>query len=111
MTRQVYSELIAFTRLASVGTSLLGNPPMGTMWIIKDATVQLDEPFPHEWPGWYLQDDHLVPWFSRLNHWCIGGASYEWHGSQVIPGGGGVYFKSLAETWCVRISGYQLTLP
>jgi hypothetical protein len=108
----VYSKLLGARLDPIAGVTLLGAPPSGTKWIVKDIAVCNDTPSGGDLGGFAIQDGLGIIIFAQLQPWVALNGYYDWHGSQVIEFTDSLNFLSLDYiAWSVRISGYELTTP
>jgi hypothetical protein len=107
----VYSKLLGEITVPSIGINTIGGPPVGTVWVVKDMTVQLPDTFIHSALGFYIQDTAGAIIFSVVLPWAMSSVCYEWKGSQLIEPGTYLELNALEASWHVRVTGYELTLP
>jgi hypothetical protein len=108
----VYSKLLGARLDPVAGVTLLGYPPSGTKWIVKDIAVFNATPPGGDIGGFLIQDNLGIVIYGEMFPWVALNAYYQWHGTQVIEYTDGVNFNSLDYiAWSVRICGYELTTP
>jgi hypothetical protein len=108
----VYSKLLAGRNDPVAGDTLLGTPPAGHKWVIKDIAVFNNTPPGGDINGFYVHDTVGLIIFARLFPFVALSGYYEWHGGQVIEEADAIYFNTPDYiSWSVRISGYELLLP
>lgn len=111
MANPVYSIAQASTGLLASGTTDLGGPPDGFVWVIRDMRMtNLDVGLVYK-NGFRVYDSNLTSLWTIQEPFAMAGPTFEWHGHQVIEGDQTISVTTGETGWELRISGYQLTLP
>lgn len=110
MSRNVYSLRIFATGGLDVAAGTVGPiVPAGLIYVVRDIDI-VDETGAgtDEMVVYGPTGGHVL--VLRQGHEIVG-FNYAWRGRQVYAEGERVGFQSIAGTWSVSCSGYQLTLP
>lgn len=107
----VYSIVMAATDLLPTGVTELGGPPDGYVWVIRDMrAVNLDTPLLYK-NGFRVYSGASSTLWSLPEPFAYSGATFEWHGHQVLGADDTLSVATGETDWQLRVSGYQLTLP
>jgi hypothetical protein len=93
------------------GSTLLGGPPTGTKWVVREIHSLGPGPWYAAIGGWSLTDSENVEIAAVRPPVAVGGWPFEWAGRQVIEEGDTITVNTAEPGWQLRVSGYQLTLP
>lgn len=108
----VYSKFLCGLDDPTAGATVLGTPPAGHKWILKDISVFNDTPSGGGLFGFWIYDGSGHKIFAQQQPWVAASGFYEWHGSQVIEEFDSVWwFSNDFVAWSSRICGYELVLP
>lgn len=107
----VYSKCFYESASAPVGPTVVGYPPAGTVWVVRDMVAFS--------PGQIYEGRYMLDVVSSSGGilWhlgpprCAGGGFYQWQGREVLPTFTEIIVQAYDPGWKLRINGYELTLP
>jgi hypothetical protein len=109
--RPVYNVLLARQVASAVGSVDLGSPPDGFIYVVKHMDVINQGGLAYPVAGFTVLDGLGGILWSEQQPWTLKGHTYQWHGSQVIGVGEHWFWRTDADGWSLRASGYELSLP
>ena len=107
----VYSKCFYETASAPVASTVVGFPPAGTVWVVRDISAFS--------PGQFYEGGKQLDIVSSSGGiiWSLkpptttGFRYYQWQGREVLPTFTEILVEAYDPGWHLRINGYELTLP
>jgi hypothetical protein len=111
---RVYSQQLIYGLSMGAGTTTIGGPPSGTLWVLRHMTAYADIDIVTRLYGFTLELDETLPL------WTLGGfgipvaTSFHWSGRAVVNPGQALTFTTAdpaSPGWNLVAHGYALALP